>query len=388
MGGVFINYRGEDSQTAAALIDRELTAKFGKDNVFLGSRSIPVGVDFVEELLGRLQVCSVVLVVIGPHWLTLADAAGRRRIDDQQDWIRREIVTAFGLKLRVIPVLLDGGVLPAAVELPADIAGLSRRQYVPLRRRYTRVDLGNLVEQIVEIDPGLATAAKKSHGSAQLSSATKWVSIVGALVVIAAGTLAVLWLADHATTAAENPVSTSVSPTAPASSNGFTTVGPVTGVRVIPQSESVYSACPAPNGDDWHPIELSDRLTGEIKTTSGQLTFTVKHVRWRELGPGAWQVSLDTEMENGTTKDLEHGSWNYAYLVLGKRQFDLDADGCFSADPMLVKPGLQSDARAGFRVTCKPVGAMVLVMQSGQQSEQVGEDTEITVTRAVEPGDC
>jgi len=38
MGGIFINYRGEDSQTAAALIDRELTARFGSDQVFLDSR--------------------------------------------------------------------------------------------------------------------------------------------------------------------------------------------------------------------------------------------------------------------------------------------------------------------------------------------------------------
>lgn len=93
-------------------------------------------------------------IVIGPRWLTLADTAGRRRIDDQQDWIRREIVTAFGLRLRVIPVLLDGGVLPTAAELPADIAELSRRQYVPLRRRYTRIDLDNLIEQIVETTQG------------------------------------------------------------------------------------------------------------------------------------------------------------------------------------------------------------------------------------------
>ena len=67
MGGVFINYRGEDSQTAAALIDRELTSRFGRESVFLDSRSIPVGVDFAEELLGRLRTCSVVLVVIGPR---------------------------------------------------------------------------------------------------------------------------------------------------------------------------------------------------------------------------------------------------------------------------------------------------------------------------------
>jgi hypothetical protein len=52
---VFINYRGADSQLAAALVDRELTARFGSDRVFLDSRSIPAGVDFQTELLGRLQ---------------------------------------------------------------------------------------------------------------------------------------------------------------------------------------------------------------------------------------------------------------------------------------------------------------------------------------------
>jgi hypothetical protein len=57
-GGVFINYRGEDSDTAAVLMERELAVRFGNDRVFLDSRSIPAGVDFVEDLLGRLRACS------------------------------------------------------------------------------------------------------------------------------------------------------------------------------------------------------------------------------------------------------------------------------------------------------------------------------------------
>lgn len=167
------------------------------------------------------------LVVIGPRWLTLTDAAGRRRIDDQQDWIRREIVAALGLRLRVIPVLLDRGVLPA------DIAGLSRRQYVPLRRRYTRIDLDNLVEQITEADPGLA-AAKKGRASVRRSSAMKWVGIVGILAAIAAGATTAFWLIDHATTATGNTASTSASPAVSASSNGSTSVGPVTATSTTP----------------------------------------------------------------------------------------------------------------------------------------------------------
>jgi len=167
VGGVFINYRGEDSQTAAALIDRELTVRFGSDLVFLDSRSIPAGVDFAEELLGRLRECNVLLAVIGPHWLTLTNQAGGRRIDDQQDWIRREIVEAFTHGLRVIPVLTGEAPLPAEAELPGDIAGLSRRQYVPLRRRYTAVDLAFLAERIAEADPELAAAAVRHQPDAK-----------------------------------------------------------------------------------------------------------------------------------------------------------------------------------------------------------------------------
>jgi NB-ARC domain/TIR domain/Tetratricopeptide repeat len=163
LGGVFINYRTTDSDTVAELIDLELTAQFGEDRVFLDSRSIPAGVDYVEELLGRLRACSVLLVVIGPRWLTVTDAAGQRRIDDPQDWTRREIVEAFNHGLRVIPILTDGVTLPTEADLPDEIVGLSRRQYVQLHRRYTRLDLAHLVKQITEADPELVEAAARDQ---------------------------------------------------------------------------------------------------------------------------------------------------------------------------------------------------------------------------------
>jgi hypothetical protein len=97
-------------------------------------------------------VCSVLVVVIGPSWLTLTDKAGLRRIDDPKDWVRREIVEAFARGLRVIPVLTGEAALPTEAELPDDIAGLSRRQYVPLRSRYTDVDLAFLVKRIAEAE--------------------------------------------------------------------------------------------------------------------------------------------------------------------------------------------------------------------------------------------
>src|SRR5262249_32981555 len=110
--------------------------------------------------------CRVLVVVIGPRWLTLTNEAGQRRIDDPQDWIRREIAEALSHGLRVIPVLTGDAVLPAEADLPADIAGLSRRQYLPLRHRQTPLDLAFLVERITNADPKLAKIAALRQSSA------------------------------------------------------------------------------------------------------------------------------------------------------------------------------------------------------------------------------
>src|SRR5262249_24072718 len=85
----------------------------------------------------------------------------QRRIDDPKDWLRREIVEALDHGLRVIPVLTDGVTLPTEQELPDDLSGLSRRQYVPMRRRYTDLDLGFLVNRIADPDPEVAKATPR-----------------------------------------------------------------------------------------------------------------------------------------------------------------------------------------------------------------------------------
>lgn len=42
-------------------------------------------VDFTKEISRAVAGCEVLLAVIGPHWLTVADERGRRRLDDPED---------------------------------------------------------------------------------------------------------------------------------------------------------------------------------------------------------------------------------------------------------------------------------------------------------------
>src|SRR5262249_17660682 len=163
-GGVFINYRGEDSYSYGALLHAELCRRFGSGLVFLDSESIPAGADYVEQLLGQVRRARVVLAVIGTRWL-IASGPDGRRIDDPADWIRRELVEAFAAGLRVIPVLIDGADMPTAADLPDELALLARCQYRRLRHRDASVDLARLVAELAELDPELTAAAAGSSES-------------------------------------------------------------------------------------------------------------------------------------------------------------------------------------------------------------------------------
>jgi hypothetical protein len=167
-GGVFINYRGEDSHSYGALLHAEMSRHFGPELVFLDSASIPAGADYAQQLLDRVRLAGAVLAVIGIRWLTCAGPDGGRRIDDAADWIRRELVEAFAAGVRVIPVLTDGAELPTQAELPEDLAALGRCQFRRLRHRDAGADLARLVSDLAAVDADLAAAAsqrRRCHGN-------------------------------------------------------------------------------------------------------------------------------------------------------------------------------------------------------------------------------
>lgn len=155
---VFINYRDADEPWAAAAIDDELTDQFGTGTVFLDCRSIVVGQSYTGRLQAGLRSSSVLLVVIGRHWLTITDCHGRRLIDRHQDWVRWEIAEALASGIHVIPVLVDDVGPPGPDALPASIRRLSRCQYLRLRHRHRYQDVAHLAYSLLTIEPRLGTA--------------------------------------------------------------------------------------------------------------------------------------------------------------------------------------------------------------------------------------
>ena len=134
MSQIFISYRREDSAGYAGRLRESLERRLGKGAVFRDVDALEPGQDFVDIIGIRLRDASACLVLIGREWLDAEDASGRRRLAQQNDYVRLEISTALEQpKMRVIPVLVEGTRMPATEELPETIQGLARRQAVSLR---------------------------------------------------------------------------------------------------------------------------------------------------------------------------------------------------------------------------------------------------------------
>lgn len=152
--GIFISYRRQDSQMAAGRLADCVKEAFGDAEIFRDVENIDPGADFVEVLGKALNACVVMLVVIGPQWLTIQDKNGRRRLDSPTDWTRVEVATALQRNIRVVPVLLENTAMPEEADLPPDLAKLAMRQALDLSDKRWAADTEKLMETLARI-PGL-----------------------------------------------------------------------------------------------------------------------------------------------------------------------------------------------------------------------------------------
>ena len=127
MGGIFISYRRGDSEGQARALSIELAKYVGEDSVFMDVDSIALGRDFRQALHERLESCDAMLALIGPNWLDIKDGAGKRRLEDPDDYVRQEVATALIRNIPVTPVLLQGATMPAPDRLPDDLKDLAFR---------------------------------------------------------------------------------------------------------------------------------------------------------------------------------------------------------------------------------------------------------------------
>jgi hypothetical protein len=132
MGKIFISYRRDDSLMVAKSMYDWLSQRFPRNDIFMDVDSIAPGVDFRAPIETAIIQSDIVFVLIGPKWLAITDANGRKRLENPNDFVRFEIEMAMRHKIPIVPLLVKGATMPALDQLPATIMGLAYLQAIPI----------------------------------------------------------------------------------------------------------------------------------------------------------------------------------------------------------------------------------------------------------------
>ena len=117
---IFISYRHDDEPHCAGRIFERLRNDFGRWQVFLDRDALELGPDCVDQIDKALSAAEILSVVIGSRWLTPP-------IYEADDPHRREIRTALEQKKHIIPICVEGGIMPNPEDLPEELRPFTRR---------------------------------------------------------------------------------------------------------------------------------------------------------------------------------------------------------------------------------------------------------------------
>ena len=143
MPDIFVNYRHDDGWAAGRLKDR-LESEF---DVFIDTGLRP-GASLEGEIMPELDRARIILAVISKEWLQPTNLA---RLQDESDWIRRELLRAFARKdALVIPVLADVP-MPKRAQLPEALYPLIALKAFAIRYDSWQEDIDIVIERLGEL---------------------------------------------------------------------------------------------------------------------------------------------------------------------------------------------------------------------------------------------
>jgi hypothetical protein len=148
-GKIFLSYRRGDTGWLPHALFGRLEQAFPRENLFMDvAGGIKAGQDFVRVIEEQVSACDAMLVLIGPDWLTVADEAGRPRLENSGDFVHLEVESALRFGKRVIPVLVQETEMPRTDALPEPLKALVRRNAVGLTQEGFKADVQGLIASI------------------------------------------------------------------------------------------------------------------------------------------------------------------------------------------------------------------------------------------------
>lgn len=188
---IFVSYRRQDASGEAGRLVDHLQEIFGEHSVFLDVETIEAGLDFVQAIDKALSSCKVLIAMIGPYWTNIKDSDGNLRLFKEDDFIRLEVAAALERDIRVIPVLVNGAIMPSADQLPENLKALTRRHAHELsssRWQYDSDQLAEILKKIIGYEEPpkkviLGTTSVEAKPKEKSWLATHYLWILGAFVV-------------------------------------------------------------------------------------------------------------------------------------------------------------------------------------------------------------
>jgi hypothetical protein len=284
MSTTFIGYRRDDAAGYAGRLHEALERRLGEGLVFRDVDTLEPGQDFVEAIDDRLSECKVFLALIGREWLDARDGSGARRLDQTNDYVRLELASALARpEVRVIPVLIEGAVMPAPEQLPESVRALARRHAVSIRDDAWDHDVDRLAAVIGELTARPLAASRPGAaltGGNDSSRRMRWPAIGAVAFALAVASWLVGRDADQAGPSTSSPVAdrpadeagpAMESRDASPASGAVGDAGRRYGVPLPPVSEVVHpsliytllSASMTPLDDDSRELRLRFRFSNE-----------------------------------------------------------------------------------------------------------------------------
>jgi hypothetical protein len=150
---IFVSYRRASTEQVAGRIYDNLAAHFGADNIFFDTAAIPGAVDFRRQIQSAIEQSSSVVAIMGKGWAKRKFRWFAPR-SVGEDFVVIELEEAIKKRVPIVPVLVDGAVMPTVNDFPGSVQSIAYLNAITVRAgRDFQTDMGVLVETLSRYRP-------------------------------------------------------------------------------------------------------------------------------------------------------------------------------------------------------------------------------------------
>ena len=145
---IFLSHYRDDAPMPVDRLREDLARRYGRDEVVEAPDRPVLGDDASSPIRERVSACDVLLVIIGPGWLSVLGRTRTLAADNSGDGVRMAVATALSAGLPIVPVQVQDAPELADDDLPDDLRDLARLDSQRLREETWQADVRRLTERI------------------------------------------------------------------------------------------------------------------------------------------------------------------------------------------------------------------------------------------------